>query len=116
MTELFNSSKNLSPALKSCSVTVVLTDDAEREISFEVGFDDTGKYFEGDSEHEGDELGSHTINAYFGRRDGRGGCFSIDIDGNGWRDIEGGDHLADFIGDVILAEGDADEFLMRIKG
>jgi hypothetical protein len=91
---------------KMKSFGVTLTDNAERKTSFSAGFDSEGTYFESESTIEGDEEGTHTVNVNIG---------DINIDGNGWRDIESGGHLQSFIEEVLLGNQDGQEFLDNIS-
>jgi hypothetical protein len=95
--------QDVSLAMKSFGIT--LTDEAGRTTSFSAGFDSEGVYFESEQVIEGDEEGSHTVSASIG---------DIDIDGDGWRDLDSGDYLKDFIIEVLLGEQDASEFLQKI--
>lgn len=92
---------------KCSEIGVVLTDNADRKTYFSVGFDESGKYYQSKSTYEGEEQGTHTVNAFIGE-------INIDIDGNAWRDIDAGDYMEDFIDSVIYGERDASEFLVNI--
>jgi hypothetical protein len=63
-------------------------------------------------EHGTSELTEHTVRAEFTTKGLLG--TTLTIDGNGWRDIEAGDYLEDFIRDVLLGDTDPEEFLSNI--
>jgi hypothetical protein len=93
--------------LKGKTSYVVLTDDAASKTSFDIGIDKKGKFYIGGSSRDGAEEGDHTVNAFFSNID-------IDMNGDGWRDIESGDYLEDFFVNVIFGKDDAQDFLDNI--
>lgn len=88
--------------MKDQSVTVCLRDAEDNTYSFEAGFDAEGTFFEGKSTGY---LASESTSAEFG---------FLTIDGNGWRDIECGGYLEDFLRDVVFGDRDAEEYLSFI--
>lgn len=93
--------------IQNSVANIVLTTSTDQKISFEAGFND-GVFFEGETIKEGEEGGGHTVNAFISE-------LNVDIDGNGWRDIENGGYLEDFLKDVVFGERDAEEFLVNIS-
>jgi hypothetical protein len=92
------------------TVAVGLTDTIGNIISFDVGFDQSGSFYQ--SESNGDtEDGTHTETAEFVV----GGVPFCEISGDGWRDIDAGGYLPDFLSDVIFGEREVDEFLANIS-
>jgi len=94
-------------SIQNSAAYVVLTTSTDQKITFEAGFKD-GVYFEGTVIKEGEEGGGHTVNAFISE-------LNVDIDGNGWRDIESGGYLEEFLKDVVFGERDAEEFLANIS-
>lgn len=94
-------------SILNSAMHVVLTTSTDQKITFEAGFKD-GIFFKEEGVTEGKECGGQTVNAFISE-------LNIDIDGNGWRDMESGGYLEEFLKDVVFGERDAEEFLVNIS-
>lgn len=91
------------------AVAVWLTDSVGGKICFDVGFCQHGLFYMSEALGNVDE-GTHTETAMLSVD----GISFITINGDGWRDIEAGNYLSDFLSDVIFGDREADEFLLSI--
>lgn len=81
------------------AITITLINEFSQSISFEAGFNHAGEFF---VEDESLPLDGITLHADFG---------GLVVNGDAWRDIEAGDYLQHFLGDVVFGERDADREL-----
>lgn len=91
------------------TVAVWLTDSVGGKICFDAGFCQHGLFYMSEALGKVDE-GTHTETAMFSAD----GISFITINGDGWRDIDAGCYLTDFLSDVIFGDREADEFLVNI--
>jgi hypothetical protein len=84
----------------SKAVTLDIINDRDKSSTFVCGFNSLGEFYN----RNPDLTNSPTIGGFVG---------GIQVDANGWRDLDEGNNLEDFIATVILADGDGDEFLKK---
>ena len=85
----------------SRAVTLDILNDRNKSSSFVCGFNSLGEFYNKNP----DQDKSPTIGGFIG---------GMQIDANGWRDLDEGNNLEDFIASVVFAGADANDFLKKV--
>lgn len=86
-------------------VPIVLTDAYGNTINIECVLNELGT-FDLQATESSDKMQETSIASF--------PAAMLEIDGDGWRDLEAGGYLGEFISDVLYGDTDADEFLTNI--